>query len=162
MFQGTENTNQIAITFRTNIEDKPAEWTPFADGKGNVDKYSESNKRCISRILAAHQIPSAMLIGMPDTNNTGFSSDADKIETAYQLYQKLTGNYNRICVIKTFNQLLNMNGIDTQIIMKPLKFNDFGDENDNATETNTTETSDNISTSNIEEKEDGNNNIEKE
>ena len=46
--------------------------------------------------------------------------------------------------------------------MKPLKFNDFGDENDNATETNTTETSDNISTSNIEEKEDGNNKINKE
>lgn len=161
MFQGSNNTNQIAITFRTNLEDKPAEWTPFADGKGSADKYSESNKRCISRILSAHQIPSPMLIGMPDANNSGFSSDADKIETAYQLYQKLTGNYNRICVIKTINQLLNMNGIDTEIIMKPLKFNDFGDENDNAQETKSTENRDDISTGNVEEQKDGNNKSEK-
>jgi hypothetical protein len=102
-----------------------------------------------------------MLIGMPDANNSGFSSDADKIETAYQLYQKLTGNYNRICVIKTINQLLKMNGIDTEIIMKPLKFNDFGDENDNATETKSTENNDDISTGNVEEQKDGNNKSEK-
>lgn len=157
MFQGSNNTNQIAITFRTNLEDKPAEWTPFSDKNINTDRYAESNKRCISRILSAHQIPSPMLIGMPDVSNAGFSSDADKIETAYQLYQKLTGNYNRICVIKTINQLLNMNGIDTEIIMKPLKFNDFGDENDNAQQTNSTEATDNNSTSNIEEQQDGNN-----
>ena len=50
-----------------------------------------------------------------------------------------------------------MNGIDTEIIMKPLKFNDFGGENDNATETKYTDANDNISTSNVEEQEDGNN-----
>ena len=36
------------------------------------------------------------------------------------------------------------NGVETEIIMKPLKFNDFGNENDNAQETKSTETSDNI------------------
>lgn len=159
MFQGSENANNIAFTFRTNIEDKPVEYTPFTQSVNNVNLYADSNKRCINRILAAHQIPSAMLIGMPDSDNSGFSSDADKIETAYQLYQKLTGNSNRISVIKTINQLFAMNGIDTQIIMKPLKFNDFGAENDNAAATNTTDVNDNISTGNIEEKEDGNNTI---
>lgn len=159
MFQGSDNANNIAFTFRTNIEDKPVEYTPFTQSVNNVNLYADSNKRCINRILAAHQIPSAMLIGMPDSDNAGFSSDADKIETAYQLYQKLTGNINRISVIKTINQLFAMNGIDTQIIMKPLKFNDFGAENDNAAATNTTDVNDNISTGNIEEKEDGNNTI---
>lgn len=159
MFQGSDNANNIAFTFRTNIEDKPVEYTPFTQSVNNVNLYADSNKRCINRILAAHQIPSAMLIGMPDSDNAGFSSDADKIETAYQLYQKLTGNANRISVIKTINQLFAMNGIDTQIIMKPLKFNDFGAENDNAAATNTTDVNDNISTGNIEEKEDGNNTI---
>lgn len=162
MFQGSNNTNQIAITFRTNLEDKPAEWTPFSDKNINTDRYAESNKRCISRILSAHQIPSPMLIGMPDVSNAGFSSDADKIETAYQLYQKLTGNYNRLCVIKTLNQMLRMNGVETEIIMKPLKFNDFGDKDDNAQETKSTDTNDNIATSNIEEQKDGNNKKDKE
>lgn len=159
MFQGSDNTNQMAITFRTNIEDKPVEYTPFVQSSSNVNLYADSNDRCINRILSAHQIPSPMLIGMPDSKKSGFSSDADKIETSYQLYQKLTGNYHRICVLKTLNQLLAMNGIDTQIIMKPLKFNDFG--NDDAQSTNKTDINDNISTNNIEEKEDGNNNIEK-
>ena len=151
MFQGSENTNQMAITFRTNIEDKPVEYTSFADKGSNVNQYADSNDRCINRILAAHQIPSPMLIGMPDSKKSGFSSDADKIETAYQLYQKLTGNMNRICVIKTVNQLFAMNGIDTQIIMKPLKFNDFG--NDDAQSMNKTDINDNISTNNVEEQE---------
>lgn len=130
MFQGSDNTNQMAIVFKSSIEDKPIEWTPFSDKGSNVDQYESSNKRAINRILCSHQIPSPMLIGMPDSTNSGFSSDADKIETAYQLYEKLTGNYNRMAVIRTLNQMLKMNGIDTEIIMRPLNFNDFGEDAD--------------------------------
>ena len=130
MFQGSDNTNQMAIVFKTSIEDKPIEWTPFSDKGSNVDQYESSNKRAINRILCSHQIPSPMLIGMPDSTNSGFSSDADKIETAYQLYEKLTGNYNRMAVIRTLNQMLKMNGLDTEIIMRPLNFNDFGEDAD--------------------------------
>lgn len=130
MFTGSDNTNQMAIVFKTSIEDKPIEWTPFSDKGSNVDQYESSNKRAINRILCSHQIPSPMLIGMPDSTNSGFSSDADKIETAYQLYEKLTGNYNRMAVIRTLNQMLKMNGLDTEIIMRPLNFNDFGEDAD--------------------------------
>ena len=65
---------------------------------------------------------------MPDIGATGFASEADKLETAYQLYNKLTGNANRMAVIRTLNQMFKMNGIDTEIIMKPLSFKDFGDD----------------------------------
>jgi hypothetical protein len=65
---------------------------------------------------------------MPDLNNSGFSSEADKLEVSYQLYNKLTGNYNRMAVIRTINQMLKMNGIETEIVMKPLSFNDFGND----------------------------------
>ena len=41
-----------------------------------------------------------------------------------------TGNYNRMAVIKTLNQMLKMNGVDTEIVMKPLNFNDFGADAD--------------------------------
>ena len=152
MFQGSNNTNQIAITFRTNLEDKPAEWTPFTDKGSNVDQYNGSNDRCINRILAAHQIPSPMLIGMPESRKSGFSSDADKIQTAYQLYQRLTGNYHRQCVIQTFNQMLKMNGLDVELIVKPLRFNDFGGDDDKSETTEAKETNQNISTNNINEK----------
>lgn len=128
MFQGSDNANSVMITFRSNIEDKGVEYTPFTASQGNVNVYGEANQRVINRILASHQIPNAALIGMPDIGNSGFASEADKLEVSYQLYNKLTGNYNRMAVIRTLNQMLKMNGIDTEIIMKPLSFNDF--END--------------------------------
>lgn len=125
MFQGSDNANSVMITFRSNIEDKGVEYTPFTSAQGNVNTYADANQRVINRILAAHQIPNAALIGMPDISNSGFSSEADKLEVSYQLYNKLTGNYNRMAVVRTLNQMLKMNGIDTEIIMKPLSFSDF-------------------------------------
>ena len=153
MFQGSENANSVMITFRSNIEDKGVEYTPFTASQGNVNVYGEANQRVINRILEGHQIPNASLIGMPDLNNSGFSSEADKLEVSYQLYNKLTGNYNRMAVVRTLNQMLKMNGIDTEIIMKPLSFNDF--ENDanvkERTESEKVEEKD-IDENNVEEK----------
>lgn len=128
MFQGSENSNSVMITFRSNIEDKGVEYTPFTANQGNVNQYADANQRVINRILESHQIPNAALIGMPDIGNSGFSSEADKLEVSYQLYNKLTGNYNRMAVIRTLNQMLKMNGVETEIVMKPLNFNDFGND----------------------------------
>lgn len=128
MFQGSDNANSVMITFRSNVEDKGVEYTPFTATNGNVNLYDAANQRVINRILEAHQIPSAALIGMPDLNNSGFSSEADKLEVSYQLYNKLTGNFNRMAVIRTINQMFKMNDIETEIIMKPLNFNDFQDD----------------------------------
>lgn len=157
MFQGSQNTNQIAITFRTNLEDQPATWTPFSDKNINTDRYDTASKRTISRILCSHQIPSPMLIGQPDMSNAGFSSDADKIEISYQLYQRLTGNYHREQVIKSLNDMFKLNGIDVEIVQKPLHFNNFddnntGDNNSSSSETTSEDTNQDVSTDNIEEK----------
>lgn len=129
MFQGSDNANSLMITFRNSIDENKPEFVPFSQSNNsNVNVYGEANERTVSRILAAHQIPNASLVGMPDIGSTGFASEADKLETAYQLYNKLTGNNNRMCVIRTLNQMFKMNGIDTEIVMKPLSFNDFGND----------------------------------
>jgi hypothetical protein len=138
MFQGSDNANSVMITFRNNIEDKGVEYTPFTATNGNVNLYDAANQRVINRILEAHQIPNAALIGMPDLNNSGFSSEADKLEVSYQLYNKLTGNYNRMAIVRTINQMFKMNGIDTEIIMKPLNFNDFQEDANVEERTNAT------------------------
>ena len=139
MFQGSDNANSVMITFRNNVEDKGVEYTPFTASQGNVNIYAEANQRVINRILGAHQIPNAALIGLPDIGNSGFSSEADKLEVSYQLYNKLTGNYNRMAVIRTLNQMLKMNGIDTEIIMKPLSFSDFQKDADVKERTSSTD-----------------------
>lgn len=138
MFQGSENANSVFITFRNNIEDKGVEYTPFQSNKGSFNYYADANQRVINRILESHQIPNASLIGMPDIGNSGFSSEADKLQVSYELYNKLTGNYNRMAVIRTLNQMLKMNGIETEIVMKPLNFNDFGNDANVEERTNAT------------------------
>lgn len=147
MFIGTDNSNSLMISFRTNVEESKPDFVPFTTNSGNVNLYADANERTINRILCAHQIPNACLIGMPDLNNSGFSSEADKLEVSYQLYNKLTGNKNRMAVIRTLNQMFKLNGIETEIVMKPLNFADFDDdanvkERTNADSINSTDTED--------------------
>lgn len=152
MFQGSENANSVFITFRNNIEDKGVEYTPFQSNKGSFNYYADANQRVINRILESHQIPNASLIGMPDIGNSGFSSEADKLQVSYELYNKLTGNYNRMAVIRTLNQMLKMNGIETEIVMKPLNFNDFGNDANVEERTNATGVDEKEAKENNEEK----------
>lgn len=152
MYQGTDNANSLMISFRTSPDDKPAEYTPFSTNQGNVNLYESANQRTISRILAAHQIPNASLVGMPDVGATGFASEADKLETAYQLYNKLTGNSNRMSVIKTLNQMFRMQGVDVEVIMKPLSFKDFDNDANVRERTEPASVDENTEENNVEEK----------
>lgn len=156
MFQGSENANSVFITFRNNIEDKGVEYVPFAGNQGNVNVYAEANQRVINRILCAHQINDPQLVGMPNLGGSGFNSEGQFLETAYQLYNKLVGNSNRMAVIRTINQLFKINGIDTEIIMRPLNFADFGNDANVSERTNSAEVDKkSVDSNNIEEKEDG-------
>ena len=157
MFVGAENSNSLMVTFRNNIEEQKPEFIPFQANAGNVNIYADANQRTINRILSSHNIPSPSLCGLPDVGNSGFASDSQKLESSYQLYQKVSGNYHREKIVKSLNDMFQLNGIDVEIILKPLVFNDFGDINDTSTDTRSNETAQDISTDNIEEKKDGNN-----
>lgn len=160
LFQGSDNANSAMVVFRNNIEEQKPEWIPFSSSKDNVNLFDSANQRTINRILCAHSIPSANLIGLPDIGATGFQSDSNKLETAFQLYQKLTGNYNRIQVIKSLNDMFKLNGINVEIIQKPLHFNDFNDtsandNNSSAADTTSNEVNQDVSEKNVEEKVEG-------
>lgn len=155
LFTGTNNAGACMITFRSNIEENTPQYVPFDINKGNYNYYDSANQRIINRILESHQIPSASLVGLPDVGNSGFASDSQKLETAYQLYQRLTGNYNRQCVVQSLNDMFKLNGIDAEVILKPIHFNDFGDDNDVSSDTTSQTTTQDVSTDNIEEKVEG-------
>ena len=155
MFQGSENANSLMISFRNNVDETKPEFIPFTTNQGNVNLYDSANQRTVNRILCAHNIPSASLCGLPDIGNSGFASDSQKLETAYQLYQKLTGNYNRQNVIRALNDMFKLNGIDVEIVMKELHFNDFGNDNDVSTTTKSEDTTQDVSEDNVEEKVEG-------
>lgn len=121
MFGGVENSNSLMITFRTNIEDKPVEFTPFTAPSTNVNLYEAANERTINRIMAGHKIPSKALIGYP-ADNTGFSNSGEYLESAYALYNVNVANNSRREILDTVNTLFKLNGLELQIELKPLRY----------------------------------------
>lgn len=119
MFQGSQNANAIMTVFRGNVDENKPEFIPFVANTSNVNLFEASNLRTQARILAAHKIPDAALCGLPSIGNNGFTSEAAKLETAFKIYQKLTGNLNRNTIIKAINFMLSMNGVETELILKP-------------------------------------------
>ena len=135
MFQGSDNANSLLITFKNNVDESRPEYIPFSTNNGNVNLYDSANTRTQSRILSAHQIPCASLCGLPDIGATGFASDSQKLKTAYDLYNRLIGNYNRSVIVGAINFMLKMNGIDVELVLKPLTFDT--EEEVKVTDTNT-------------------------
>lgn len=121
MFGGVDNANTLMISFRTNIEDKPVEFTPFTAPTSNVNLYEAANERTINRIMAGHKIPSKALIGYP-ADNTGFSNSGEYLESAYALYNVNVANNSRREILDTVNTLFKLNGVDVQIELKPLRY----------------------------------------
>lgn len=121
LFTGAENSNSLMITFRDNIEDKPVEYTPFVQSSNNVNLYADANERTVNRIMAAFKIPSKALIGFP-ADNTGFSNSGEYMESAFALYNVNVANNNRREIVDVINTLFKMNGVDTQLILKPLNY----------------------------------------
>lgn len=129
MFQGSQNANAIMTVFRGNVDENKPEFIPFVANTSNVNLFEASNLRTQARILAAHKIPDAALCGLPSIGNNGFTSEAAKLETAFKIYQKLTGNSNRNTIIKAINFMLSINGVETELILKPFSLDI--DENEN-------------------------------
>lgn len=121
MFTGEENANNLVITFRNNVEDKPIEFTPFQQSVTNVNLYADSNERTINRIMAGHRINSKALIGYP-VDSTGFSDSGAYLEEAYRLYNINVANNNRREILDAVNTAFKANGVDVEIVLKPLRY----------------------------------------
>ena len=121
MFSGAENSNALMITFRSNVEDKGVEFVPFTQKSQSADLYANANERTINRIMAGWKIPSKALIGYP-ADNTGFSDSGAYMESAYALYNVNVANNARREILDVINQLFKMNGVDIEIILKPLRY----------------------------------------
>lgn len=125
-FEGSDNANSLMISFRSNAEQQAPQFVPFQASTSNVNLYADAEQRIVSRILAGHGIPSSSLIGIPDIGNTGFASEGEKLRIAFNLYMSLVGNSNRQAIVKTLNYMLAMNGVETELVIKPLYF--LGDD----------------------------------
>ena len=71
--------------------------------------------------MAAHRITSKSLIGFP-ADNTGFSNSGEYMEEAFRLYNVNVANNNRREILDVVNTMFKANGVDVEIVLKPLRY----------------------------------------
>lgn len=148
IFTGSNNANSVVITFKDNDDDKPIDFTPIDKSSENVNLFGDTNERTIDRIVSTHKIQNKALIGYP-TESASLGGDGNALNVAYNLYNKNFGNQNRNTIVGTINRMFKLNGIDIELILKPLT---FGLTDTETIESKSTEdTTQDVSTDNIEE-----------
>lgn len=123
LFQGSNNANSLMISFQSNVDQPQPSFTPFTTSSESFNLFEDSNHRSINRILSSFRLNSPQLIGL-QVENAGFNSEGKLLETAYRVYNETVGNEDRMAVVNTFNTMLSLNGIDTQLVIKELSFGD--------------------------------------
>lgn len=132
-FVGADNANSLVVTFSNGDENDSnvAKFVKIDKDSNNVNLFSESNSRNIDRIVTAHRIPSKSLIGMPLEGAT-LGGGGNEVNVAWNLYNKTVATEYRNAILTTINKMFALNGVDTQLILKPLDFN-LTDEEDKVT-----------------------------
>ena len=122
-FVGSDNANSLVVTFSNGDENDSnvAKFVKIDKDSNNVNLFSETNERCIDRIVTAHRIPTKSLIGMP-TDGASLGGDGNMLNVSFNLYNKTVAQNNRNAIVNTINKMFALNGIDTKIILKPLNF----------------------------------------
>lgn len=123
MFTGSDNANSLVINFKNNDDEQPATFVKIDKDAGNsVNLFEQSNKRIVDKILVAHKIPTKAFVGY-DTESGMLGGEGNLLAVAFNLFNKTVVKNMRNKLIGTLNKALKMNGIDTQIVLKPLVFN---------------------------------------
>ena len=155
MFTGSENSNTVMITFKNNSEDNPVTFTPFDKDISNVNLFADNNSRTQSRILSAHRIANPTLIGLPN-EGTGFANEGALLEVSFNLLNKTLINNMRREITSTINKMMQINGVDKEIEIKPLSFN-LSNLVDNVEKVEVDKSVEEYNNNNLEEMENGNN-----
>ena len=123
MFTGADNANSLIINFKSNDDEQPATFTKIDKDAGNsVNLFDQANDRVVSKIVAAHRIANKALIGY-EADSAMLGGEGNVLNVSYNLYNKTVANKMRKDIISTINKALLMNGVETEIVLKPLQFN---------------------------------------
>lgn len=146
LFTGSDNANSIIVNFKNNEDEIPTVFTKIdKDAGNNVNLFEQLNDRVVSKIIASHRISNKALIGY-EADSAMLGGEGNVLSVAYNLFNKTVVTKMRNSIVRAINNSLNMNGINTQIKLKPLSFNilETVDTQNNSVDT-TQESNDEIS-----------------
>lgn len=159
MFQGSDNANSLIINFKNNDEETPAVFTKFdKDANGSVNLFEQLNERAIKKIFTAHRVSKA-LVGY-DLDGASLGGDGNTLAVQYNLFNINVASKARNAIVRTINNALKLNGIETQIVLKPLKFNIMDSLDTQSTSSNVNKEDDNEQSEKATSDNNNNTNIE--
>ena len=121
-FVGSNNAGSLMVQFSNGLSDQEnVKFTPFAANESNVDLYNQTNERVVNRICQAFGIANKSLIGLP-ADNAGFSDSGNLLAVAYNLFNVNVASPERNLISSAINNAFKLNGVETEIIFKPLNY----------------------------------------
>lgn len=137
MFTGSDAANTLVVNFSVNGEEEAVKFTKLdKDAGNNVNLFNQLNDRIIAKICAAHRVSNKCLVGY-EAESAMLGGEGNIMNKAIQLYEKLVASKDRRSIVSVLNKALAMNGVKTELILKPLRL-----DLDNTTTTTTTNSGD--------------------
>ena len=110
-FTGTQASGRFVLTFSEDKSRVP-EITPIA--MTNADKqYLALQELMTQNILVSHRVTSPMLMGIK--NDTGLGSNADELNSAFEVYLNTVVMPYQIHILKTLNKILDINQMNVPL-----------------------------------------------
>ncbi len=91
------------------------------------DRYRQQSEEARDKIIVGHRITSPLLLGVRENGN-GFGSNADEIETASLLMDKVVVGGFQKEIIKAIDTIIGVNGISLDLYFGTIVPRDFRDE----------------------------------
>ena len=116
-FSGADNAGKFILTFSDDKTRTP-EITPITPS--DLDKqYIALQELLVSNILSAHRITSKTLMGIDSAS--GFSSNADELNTASNYFLNTVCKPYQQHIIKALRKIFAVNGMDMPVMFEQLK-----------------------------------------
>lgn len=117
-YRGTDNAGKCIVSFSLDKDHAP-NVTPIANT--NDQYYIALDSKIQKSVLTGHQITSPLLVGINDGISSGFGSNAEEIQVAYDLFMSNTINPIQRNMLKVFNKLFHYKGYKSDLYIEPNK-----------------------------------------
>jgi hypothetical protein len=107
-FSGTTNAGKFILSFNENPEYKTT--VEMLRPENLHQQYDFIAEEASRKIMLAHRITSQLLLGIK--TSTGFSSNADELKTAYEIFYAMVINPFQQEIIKQIQGIVEFNGVD--------------------------------------------------
>lgn len=110
-YQGSSNAGKAIVSFNENKDAAATiEVVPLSDAPKQYEFLSNESS---NKLITAHRVTSPLLLGLRPSS--GFSSNAEELETSSKLFESLVINPLRMQILEVYNTIKDFNNINDEL-----------------------------------------------